>query len=76
MNSPELPAHSPSPVELEISRLRELTKARRHGEALGALEPLLSAFPENRDALYLQAMNLRFLGRFDEAFGVLERLQK
>ena len=76
MNSPELPAHSPSPVELEISRLRELTKARRHGEALGALEPLLSAFPENRDALYLQAMNLRFLGRLDEAFGVLERLQK
>ena len=79
MNSPELPAHSPSPVELEISRVRELTKARRHGEALGALgalEPLLSAFPENRDALYLQAMNLRFLGRCDEALRVLERLQK
>ena len=76
MNSPDLPAHSPSAVELEISRLRKLTKARRHGEALGALEPLLSALPENRDALYLQAMNLRFVSRFDEALGVLERLQK
>ena len=76
MNAPELPAHSPSPVELEINRLRELTKARCHGEALGALDPLLSEFPENRDALYLQAMNLRFLNRFDEALGVLERLQQ
>ena len=83
MNSPaaqpqpsELPAHSPTPVELEISRVRELTKARRYGQALGALEPLLSQFPENRDALYLQAMNLRFLNRFEEALGVLERLQQ
>jgi tetratricopeptide (TPR) repeat protein len=72
---PELPAYLPSPVELEIKRIRELTKARRYGEALGALDPLLSEFPENRDALYLQAMNLRFLNRFDEALGVLERLQ-
>jgi tetratricopeptide (TPR) repeat protein len=72
---PELPAHQPSSVELEINRIRELTKARRHGEALIALDPLLSQFPENRDALYLRAMNLRFLNRFDEALGVLERLQ-
>ena len=72
----QLPAHSPSPVELEISRIRALTKARRHGEALGGLDPLLSQFPENRDALYLLAMNLRFLNRLDEALGVLERLQR
>ena len=82
MNSPpahqpaELPVHSPTPVELEISRIRELTKVRLYGQALGALEPLLSQFPENRDALYLQAMNLRFLNRFEEALGVLERLQQ
>jgi tetratricopeptide (TPR) repeat protein len=76
VNSDVRPAYSPSPVELEISRIRELTKARRHGEALGGLDPVLSQFPENRDALYLQAMNLRFLNRFDEALGVLERLQK
>jgi tetratricopeptide (TPR) repeat protein len=83
MNSPaayptpaELPAYSPTPVELEIRRIRELTKARRNGEALGALEPLLSQFPENRDVLYLQALNLRFLSRFNEALDVLERLQQ
>jgi tetratricopeptide (TPR) repeat protein len=77
MDSPaELPAYSPTPVELEIRRVRDLTKARRYGEALGALGPLLSRFPENRDALYLQAMNLRYLSRFDESLGVLERLQQ
>src|ERR1700683_3274974 len=74
--APELPAYSPSAVELEIRRLRELTKARHYSEALGALDPLLSQLPENRDALYLQAMNLRFLSRFNEALGVLERLQQ
>ena len=63
-------------MELEVSRIRELTKERRHEEALGALAPLMSQFPENRDVLYLQAMNLRFLNRFDEALGVLERLQQ
>ncbi len=73
---PEPPAYSPTPVELEIRRIRELTKARRNGQALAALGALLSQFPENRDALYLQAMNLRFLNRFDEALGVLERLQQ
>ena len=47
-----------------------------YGEALGELEPLLAQFPENRDALYLQAMNLRYLSRFEEALAVLERLQQ
>ena len=72
---PQLPEYSSSPVELEISRIRELTKARRHAEALSALGPLLTQLPENRDALYLQAMNLRFLSRFEEALAVLEQLQ-
>ena len=37
---------------------------------------LLSQFPQNRSELYLQAMNLRLGCRFDEALGVLERLQQ
>jgi tetratricopeptide (TPR) repeat protein len=37
---------------------------------------LLSQFPQNRGELYLQAMNLRLVNRFDEALGVLERLQQ
>src|ERR1700690_396149 len=35
-----------------------------------------SQFPQNRGELYLQAMNLRLLNQFDEALGVLERLQQ
>lgn len=37
---------------------------------------LLSPFPPNRSALYLQAMNLRSSNRVDEALAVLERLQQ
>jgi tetratricopeptide (TPR) repeat protein len=37
---------------------------------------LLSQFPQNRGELYRQAMNLRVLNRFDEALGVLKRLQQ
>lgn len=37
---------------------------------------LLSQFPQNRGELFLQAMNLRLSKRFDEALGVLERLQQ
>jgi tetratricopeptide (TPR) repeat protein len=36
----------------------------------------LSQFPQNRGELYLQAMNLRLLNHFDEALGVLQRLQQ
>src|SRR6202041_3538839 len=35
----------------------------------------MSQLPQNRGELYLQAMNLRLLNQFDEALGVLERLQ-
>jgi tetratricopeptide (TPR) repeat protein len=37
---------------------------------------LLSQFAPNRGELYRQAMNLRLLNHFDEALGVLERLQQ
>ena len=38
-------------------------------------EPL-SQFPQNRGELYLEALNLRLGCRFDEALGVLDRLQQ
>ncbi len=73
---PQLPAWSPSPVELELNGIRELTKAHRHDEALSALDGLLARLPQNRDALYLQAMNLRYLDRIPESLDVLARLQQ
>ena len=69
-------APSATPLEREVRRIRELTQVHRHAEALAALEPLLGQFPENRDLLYLTAMNLRFSNRFQDALAILERLQQ
>jgi tetratricopeptide (TPR) repeat protein len=65
-----------SPVELEIHRIRELSKARRNTEALAAAEMLVTQFPANRDLLYLMAMNLRHLNRTADALSVLAKLEQ
>jgi tetratricopeptide (TPR) repeat protein len=63
-------------VELEVGRIRELSKNRRHGEALSAAEALAVAEPHNRDVLYLIAANMRCLNRIPEALATLERLEQ
>jgi len=65
-----------SPIELEVRRIRELSKDRRHGEALAAAEALAVAVPQNRDALYLIAANQRCLSRIPEALATLQRLEQ
>jgi len=65
-----------SPVELEVHRIRELYKNRRYAESLSAAESLSTEVPENRDVLYLMAMNQRFLGKTREALTTLQRLQQ
>ncbi len=40
-----------SPIELEVRRIRELAKSRRHAEALAAAEALAVQVPENRDVI-------------------------
>src|SRR5271170_3893872 len=65
-----------SPVEFEVGRIRELSKASRHCEALVAAEALAAAVPQNRDALYLIAANQRCLNRIPEALATLQRLEK
>jgi tetratricopeptide (TPR) repeat protein len=62
--------------EPEIDPIRELTRARRHAEALAAGEPLLARFPASRDLRYLIAMNLRYLNRIADALAALERLER
>jgi tetratricopeptide (TPR) repeat protein len=44
--------------------------------AMNSSAELSSQLPQNRGELYLRAMNLRLLKRFDEALGALERLQQ
>jgi tetratricopeptide (TPR) repeat protein len=65
-----------APVELEVGRIRELSKGGRHREALAAAEVLAATAPQNRDALYLIAANQRCLNRIPEALATLERLEQ
>jgi len=63
-------------VELEVRRIRELVHERRFAEALGAVDALLVAVPENRDALYLRAQAQRLLGDIPAALATLAALEQ
>ena len=63
-------------IEPEVVRIRELSKCSRYREALAAAEELAVSAPQNRDALYLIATNLRCLNRIDEALATLQRLEQ
>ena len=74
MNASADPA--PSPVEMQVHRIRELVKGRRFEESLEAAEALAAEVPENRDVLYLMAMAQRQLGKISEALVTLRLLEK
>jgi len=74
MNASADPA--PSPVEMQVHRIRELVKGRRFEESLEAAEALAAEVPENRDVLYLTAMAQRQLGKISEALVTLRLLEK
>jgi tetratricopeptide (TPR) repeat protein len=63
-------------LEQEILRLQELTRARHYVAALAGIDPLLAQHPEDRDLLYLAAMNLRHLNRVPDALELLRRLEQ
>jgi tetratricopeptide (TPR) repeat protein len=64
------------PVELQVDRIRELSKCGSHDEALAAAEELAAEVPENRDALYLIAANQRCMNRILEALATLQQLER
>ena len=64
------------PIEIEVGRIRELSKNGRHSEALAAAEALAVAVPENRDVLYLIAANQRCLNRIPDALATLQYLEQ
>src|SRR5262249_40555025 len=66
----------PFTIELELGRIRDLSKGGRHVEALDAAEALAAAAPQNRDALYLIAANQRCLNRTHDALASLESLEQ
>ena len=63
-------------LEQEILRLQELTRTRQYVAALAGIDPLLARHPEDRDLLYLAAMNLRYLNRVPDALELLRRLEQ
>ncbi len=75
MTLPAVLEPSPS-VEQELSRMRGLQKAGRHGEALEAAQARLEALPENRDLLLVAAVSQRHLLRLPEALATLDRLEQ
>ena len=67
---------SASPIELDVSRIRELSERGRHREALVAAEALAVAAPQNRDLVYLVAVNQRCLNYVYQALETLQRLEQ
>jgi tetratricopeptide (TPR) repeat protein len=67
---------SSSSIELDLDRIRELSKGQRHSEALAVAEAVLAAIPENCHVLYLIAVNQRCLNQIHVALATLERLEK
>jgi tetratricopeptide (TPR) repeat protein len=63
-------------LEAEIRRIRGLMEQRQFSPALDAAAALLAEVPDNRDVLYLVAVNQRYLGRPREAIAALERLER
>lgn len=64
-----------SQVAAQITRIRELSKLRRHTEALAAAETVVVQAPYNRDVLYLIAANQRCLDQITDALTTLGRLE-
>ncbi|HWA30685.1 MAG TPA: sulfotransferase [Rhizomicrobium sp.] len=65
-----------SSLEAEVRRLQDLQRRGRYPDALRAVEPLLRAFPENRDLILIEAISLRHMMKIAEALAALERLEK
>ncbi|HEY3658699.1 MAG TPA: sulfotransferase [Steroidobacteraceae bacterium] len=69
-------ASTPSPVETEVRRIRELLERRAFVEATAAASALAVQVPENRDVLYMMAVGQRYLQQILEALATLERLEQ
>jgi tetratricopeptide (TPR) repeat protein len=67
---------SQSRVHAEVQRARGLLQNRQFTQSLAVANSLAGEFPENRDVLYLIAVNLRYLGRMAEALAALENFEK
>ncbi len=68
--------NAPSPVELEVKRLRALAAEGKFAPVLQGTQALLQQVPENRDVLLLQAIAQRQLHDVPAALATLSRLER
>jgi tetratricopeptide (TPR) repeat protein len=59
----------------EIERAKGLMAKRQFAQALALADSLLKQVPENRDVLYLIAVNQRYTGRIQDALATLARFE-
>ncbi len=64
-----------SDVEAEVIRIRGLIQAADHQSALAAAQALRQRVPENRDVVYMVAVNQRYLHRAQAALDTLSELE-
>ena len=80
MNSPAadpgIATPTPSPIEMEVRRIRELCGGGRFDEALAAASKLAAEVPENRDVLLLLALAQRQRNRVADALASLDALER
>jgi tetratricopeptide (TPR) repeat protein len=66
---------TPSPVETQVARIRELLERGQFAAAQAAAEALALEVPENRDVLYMLAVSHRYQNHLPAALGTLARLE-
>jgi tetratricopeptide (TPR) repeat protein len=67
---------SPSRVEPEVRRIRDLLDRSQFAAALAAAGCLREQFPENRDVLYMIAVSQRYLKRIPDALATLQEFER
>jgi tetratricopeptide (TPR) repeat protein len=67
---------TPSPIETQVARIRELLERGQFAEAQSAAEALALEVPENRDVLYMLAVSHRYQNQIPAALGTLDRLER
>jgi tetratricopeptide (TPR) repeat protein len=65
-----------SRIEAQVERARALLQQRQFAQSLALATALSAEVPENRDVLYLIAVNQRYLGRLPESLDTLARFEK
>ncbi len=68
-------APPPADPEAEVEQMRRLVQSSRFAEALEAAGARARRHPSDREALYMMAVSLRYLGRIDEALVTLQQLE-